>query len=60
MRVEVWALVATDWNHLAPPTDSKCLIEVIRNALGSSGADIKPYGDGNVAQNIVQKLESGL
>jgi UDP-GlcNAc3NAcA epimerase len=53
-------LVEAGWNRLAPPTDAKYLTETIRSALGSSGLDVKPYGDGNAASLIVEKLEKGL
>lgn len=53
-------LVESGWNRLAPPTDATLLHQVIRGALGTCGNPIKPYGEGDTAQQIVQKLEQEL
>jgi UDP-GlcNAc3NAcA epimerase len=49
-------LVQAGWNHLAPPESAAKVAAVIDSALGTRGSDVKPYGDGNAAQNIVQRL----
>ncbi|HEU5295312.1 MAG TPA: UDP-N-acetylglucosamine 2-epimerase (non-hydrolyzing) [Burkholderiaceae bacterium] len=54
-------LVAAGWNRLAPPASSA--IEVSRElfaALGTRGADTKPYGEGDAAQRIVRRLSDDL
>lgn len=53
-------LVESGWNRLAPPTDSASLIRAIEGAFGSRGKDVKPYGDGNAAGRIVDRLTSEL
>lgn len=49
-------LVESGWNRLAPPVDAQSLIRVIKAALGSRGGPVAPYGTGNAAQAIVDKL----
>ena len=50
-------LVEAGWNTLAPPTDAMSLQEKIRNALGSRGKLLTPYGNGNAAEKIVTQLK---
>jgi len=49
-------LVESGWNRLAPPVDAQSLVRVIKAALGSRGGPVAPYGTGNAAQAIVDKL----
>jgi len=53
-------LVESGWNRLAPPADASSMKRAIAGALGSRGEDIAPYGDGNAAGKIVDRLENGL
>jgi len=53
-------LVESGWNRLAPPTDALSLKLAIEGALGSRGKDVKPYGEGNAAGKIVDRLASEL
>lgn len=53
-------LVESGWNRLAQPNDASSIQQAIRVALGSCGKPIKPYGKGDAAQQIVQKLEQDL
>lgn len=53
-------LVASGWNRLAPPTSGDALIAAFRAALGSSGADVSPYGDGHSAEAIAGVLAQVL
>lgn len=54
-------LVDAGWNRLAPPSsDAAALAGVIHAALGSKGNDVRPYGDGNAAQQIVGRLVKDL
>jgi len=45
-------LVDAGWNRLAPPTSVDALTAAMRAALGSRGAPVRPYGDGDAAQRI--------
>lgn len=49
-------LVDSGWNRLAPPADVQSLVRVIDAGLGSRGEPVAPYGTGNAAQAIVDKL----
>lgn len=53
-------LVDAGWNRLAPPENALQLSTAIKAALGSVGRDVKPYGDGNAARKIVERLASDL
>lgn len=50
-------LIASGWNRLAPPTDGEAVCSAVMQALGSRGADVKPYGGGDASQRIVRVLE---
>lgn len=52
-------LVDAGWNRLAPPTSADALTAAMRAALGSRGAPVRPYGDGDAAQRIAAILEGG-
>ena len=45
-------LVQAGWNRLAPP--------MVAAALGSSGENVQPYGDGDAAGKIVDALREGV
>lgn len=49
-------LVESGWNRLVSPTCGQTVASAIRAALGSKGAPIQPYGEGNAAERIVQWL----
>jgi UDP-GlcNAc3NAcA epimerase len=49
-------LVEIGWNHLASPSVCEDISETMENALGSVGDDVKLYGEGNAAYEIVQAL----
>lgn len=53
-------LVESGWNRLAPPGDAQSLARMIEAALGSRGGAVAPYGNGNAAQAIVDKLSALL
>lgn len=53
-------LIQTGWNRLAPPTDAATVQTAIRAALGTRGASVQPYGSGDAAVRIVQKLVEDL
>jgi UDP-GlcNAc3NAcA epimerase len=49
-------LIDAGWNRLAPPVDAKTISKIVDSALGTTGADINPYGQGYAAQQIVEKI----
>jgi UDP-GlcNAc3NAcA epimerase len=49
-------LVESGWNRLAPPVSPQAVSMAVLQAVGTQGADIRPYGDGDAAQRIVQQL----
>ncbi|WP_291516647.1 UDP-N-acetylglucosamine 2-epimerase (non-hydrolyzing) [Acidovorax sp.] len=53
-------LVEAGWNRLAPPDDPDKVTATIRNALGTRGREVSPYGDGNAADKIVARLVADL
>lgn len=53
-------LVDAGWNRLAPPTDAASVLESLRHGLGSVGAAVAPYGAGDAALSIVQRLARDL
>lgn len=53
-------LVEYGWNRLSPPTSADFIRDIIYSALGSRGAFVKPYGDGNAAAKIVNVLSRSL
>jgi UDP-GlcNAc3NAcA epimerase len=56
-----WAeLVDAGWNRLAPPVDTTSVLQTLRASLGSTGEDIAPYGSGDAAVRIVQRLSDEL
>ncbi len=53
-------LVESGWNCLAPPCSAAEVANRVISAIGSHGSDVKPYGDGDAASRIVQRLLSDL
>ncbi|MEE1867163.1 non-hydrolyzing UDP-N-acetylglucosamine 2-epimerase [Pseudomonas auratipiscis] len=49
-------LVDSGWNSLVSPVESHVVVSAIRAAIGTKGASIQPYGEGNAAERIVQCL----
>lgn len=49
-------LVESGWNRLAIPISADSLVKIFREALGSQGRDVSPYGVGAAAKNIVEHL----
>ncbi len=49
-------LVEAGWNRIAPPTSVAGLSAAFGAALGSVGAHVQPYGDGDAAQRIARAL----
>ena len=53
-------LVEAGWNRLAPPVDGDAVLKTLQMSIGSTGKEIKPYGDGNAAALIVERLMRDL
>ena len=49
-------LVDAGWNRLTPPVSEHAISTAVLAAIGTRGAPIRPYGDGDAAQRIVQRL----
>ena len=53
-------LVEAGWNRLAPPHAAAEVGAALVAALGTQGAAVRPYGDGDAARRIVQRLAEDL
>ena len=53
-------LVKAGWNRLAPPIDAASVLHSLRASLGSIGEQVAPYGSGDAATRIVQRLSEEL
>ncbi|MCL8308507.1 MULTISPECIES: non-hydrolyzing UDP-N-acetylglucosamine 2-epimerase [Pseudomonas putida group] len=53
-------LVEAGWNRLVSPKSAKEVASAVRQALGSKGAEIQPYGEGNAAELIIRRLVKDL
>ncbi|GAA5020296.1 O-antigen biosynthesis protein WlbD [Massilia kyonggiensis] len=53
-------LVKAGWNRLAPPVDATAVLQSLRAGLESTGEDIAPYGSGDAAVRIVERLSDEL
>jgi UDP-GlcNAc3NAcA epimerase len=53
-------LVEAGWNRLAPPLDAASLLAQLRASLGTTGKEITPYGIGDAASRIAQRMAADL
>lgn len=53
-------LVESGWNRLVSPTSAQEVASAVRQALGSKGEAVEPYGEGNAADLIIQRLIKDL
>ena len=53
-------LLDAGWNRLAPPLNAGSVVDTIQAALGSRGQDVQPYGAGDAARRIVERLGEGM
>ena len=53
-------LIDAQWNRLAPPISAHAVSSAVLAALGSRGLKVKPYGQGDAARRIVQRLCADL
>jgi UDP-GlcNAc3NAcA epimerase len=49
-------LVEAGWNRIIPPRDISEIAAAISVAIGTSGAQMAPYGDGNAAEKIARNI----
>jgi UDP-GlcNAc3NAcA epimerase len=52
-------LVEGGWNRLAPPRDAAAVACGFRQAIGTAGQPMQPYGAGDAAVRIVARLTAG-
>jgi UDP-GlcNAc3NAcA epimerase len=53
-------LIEGGWNRLAPPSAGpEAMVVAIRQAIGTRGVPMSPYGDGDAALRIVRTLADG-
>lgn len=53
-------LVEAGWNRLAPPHDAAVVAAALTTAIGTRGREIEPYGRGDAAVRIVERLAVDL
>lgn len=53
-------LVASGWNHLTPPLDAARITAAVIAARDKVGRNVTPYGDGDAAGRIADRLLSAL
>jgi UDP-GlcNAc3NAcA epimerase len=53
-------LVEAGWNRLSPPTDVSRVLADLRQALRTTGKEMSPYGTGDAALRIEQRLATDL
>jgi UDP-GlcNAc3NAcA epimerase len=53
-------LLESGWNRLAPPESADGVRSAVQSAAGTRGADIQPYGSGDAARQIVERLHADL
>ncbi len=53
-------LISAGWNQLVPPHNAEDIAQAVNAALGRRGQPIKPYGDGDAAIRIAQRLQLDL
>ncbi|MDR2011513.1 MAG: UDP-N-acetyl glucosamine 2-epimerase, partial [Rhodanobacter sp.] len=49
-------LVEGGWNRLLPPTSAQAVAAGICTAIGVRGKPIRPYGEGDAARRIADRL----
>jgi len=53
-------LVDAGWNRLVSPRSAQEVATAVRQALGSKGEAVQPYGEGNAAELIIRRLVEDL
>jgi UDP-GlcNAc3NAcA epimerase len=49
-------LLDLGWNRLVPPEDAPRIVDSVLSAIGTSGADASPFGDGHAAERVATLL----
>jgi UDP-GlcNAc3NAcA epimerase len=53
-------LVHAGWNRLAAPLNVASVLTALRASLGTAGQEVAPYGNGDAATRIVERLTGDL
>ncbi len=53
-------LVQFGWNRLIPPVSAREISEAVKSARDSCGDEVQPYGSGDAALRIVERLREDL
>ena len=53
-------LVESGWNRLVPPHDAASMAAAVLAAVGTRGSEVQPYGAGDAAHRIVERLCADL
>lgn len=53
-------LVEAGWNRLVSPKSAHDVVSTVRQALGSKGEGVQPYGEGNAAELVIRRLVRDL
>jgi UDP-GlcNAc3NAcA epimerase len=53
-------LVKAGWNRVTPPLDADSVLAALRASLGNVGKEVAPYGAGDAASRITQRLATDL
>jgi UDP-GlcNAc3NAcA epimerase len=53
-------LVEAGWNRVSPPVDADSVLAALRASLGNVGKEVAPYGAGDAASRITQRLATDL
>lgn len=53
-------LVEAGWNRVTPPVDAGVVLHALCASLGTAGREVAPYGAGDAARRIAQRLSRDL
>lgn len=53
-------LVEAGWNRLAPPLGAQAVADAVSQAIGQRGRELQPYGQGDAARRIAERLAADL
>ena len=53
-------LVEAGWNRLASPAEPAAMLAAMNAAIGSSGREFSPYGHGDAAHRVIERLKRDL
>ncbi|MDQ8177294.1 MAG: UDP-N-acetylglucosamine 2-epimerase (non-hydrolyzing) [Gemmatimonadota bacterium] len=55
-ETEWMELVESGWNRIVPPSSADAVASSIQAAVGSTGSNVLPYGDGHASERIADTL----